>query len=69
MMYYINNNDSFNPGRHHEVHTGKCPYFEFIQSKKYLGNFSNCRDAMKEAKKYYKDADGCKVCSFVCHTG
>ena len=60
--YYVNNNDTYNPGRHHEVHTEEHANQLGISSKKYLGFFSDEISAVKEAKHYYDDADGCAVC-------
>ena len=33
-----------------------------------LEEFSNCSDAVKEAKKSYLKSNGCKTCSNACHT-
>lgn len=64
MKYYVNNKAQQNGD--HEVHTEMC----IIQplDKKYLGEFSNCVDAVKEAKKTYSKSNGCKTCSNHCHT-
>lgn len=64
--YYVNNNAQSNGD--HEVHNQDCPYLSSIISKKYLGEFSNCEDAVAEAKKTYSESDGCKTCSEACHT-
>lgn len=64
MKYYVNNKAQSNGD--HEVHTEKCIYQP--SDKKYLGEFSNCADAVKQAKKTYSKSNGCKTCSNACHT-
>ncbi|WP_310556804.1 hypothetical protein [Flavobacterium sp.] len=64
MKYYVNNKAQSNGD--HEVHTEICTYLP--SDKKYLGDFSNCKDAVKEAKKTYDDVNGCYYCSNSCHT-
>ena len=62
--YYVNQNAQSNGD--HEVHKDGCSYMPVY--KKYLGDFSNCKDAVKEAKKTYNKADGCYYCANECHT-
>ncbi|MDK2980223.1 MAG: hypothetical protein PWQ55_570 [Chloroflexota bacterium] len=62
--YYVNINAQ-STGEH-EVHKEGCDYFPRLP--KFLGNFSNCQDAVKEAMKYYADVDGCAYCIPDCHT-
>lgn len=50
--YYVNKNGQVNGDQ--EVHTSDCIYLPKIENRIYLGCFSNCRDALTEAKKYYK---------------
>ena len=64
--YYVNNNP--NPGGEHEVHKEGCSWLDLVSSKTPLGKHSNCKDAVKEAKKYHADVDGCKHCIPECHT-
>jgi hypothetical protein len=33
-----------------------------------LGEFSNCKPAVREAEKHYNQVNGCKTCSNECHT-
>ena len=66
MKYYVNkvaqsNND-------HEVHTKDCNFLPSEANRKELGDFSNCKDAVNEAKKTYPKSDGCFFCSNECHT-
>lgn len=67
--YYVNNDQTKNPGLHHEVHTQEHADELRINNKTYLGYFSSCHGALGEAKKLYADADGCKVCCPECHRG
>lgn len=65
--YYVNKNAQ-NSGDH-EVHRSDCEWLPKEEHRLYLGDFSNCRDAVREAKKYYSQSDGCYYCSRECHTG
>jgi hypothetical protein len=63
--YYVNKKSQSNGD--HEVHVEGCRYFPSDAS--YLGEFSSCEGAVKEAKKTYPTtADGCKTCCPDCHT-
>ena len=64
--YYVNKNAQSNGD--HEVHTEDCSYLPDPQNKLYLGYFSNCHDAVREAKKTYPQSNGCFYCSYACHT-
>lgn len=66
MKYYVNKNAQSNGD--HEVHTENCYFLPNPENRKYLGEFSNCSDAVKEAKKSYSKSNGCKTCSNSCHT-
>jgi hypothetical protein len=62
--YYVNNNAQANGD--HEVHEAGCSYMP--SDRKHLGNFSNCRDAVTEAKRTWRQSNGCYWCSRACHT-
>jgi len=64
--YYVNNNAQANGD--HEVHHQDCIYLPLPQNRTYLGEFSNCKSAVTEAKKYHAQSNGCKTCSMECHT-
>lgn len=64
--YYVNENAQSNGD--HEVHDEDCRYLPHLQNRTYLGEFSSCTPAVKEAKKYYNQVNGCKTCSNACHT-
>lgn len=67
--YYINNNQTQNPGLHHEVHTEDHANTLKIISKQYVGYFSGEVEAVKKAKEIYSDADGCAICCPKAHRG
>ncbi|OPC53728.1 hypothetical protein [Elizabethkingia bruuniana] len=64
--YYVNTNAQSNGD--HEVHHGDCVFLPKPENRKYLGKFYSCDDAVREAKKTYSRANGCKTCSKDCHT-
>lgn len=68
-FYYVNDDQTKNPGLHHEVHTEQHAKDIEIASKTYVGYFDNENDAVNEAKKIYSDADGCAVCCPNAHKG
>lgn len=64
--YYVNKNAQNNGD--HEVHRLGCSYMPSEANRLYLGDFSNCRDAVREAKNHYRQVNGCYYCSNECHT-
>ncbi len=62
--YYVNNNAQANGD--HEVHRDGCTYMPI--NKTYLGQFDNCSDAVKAARRHYSQVNGCYFCSNACHT-
>lgn len=64
--YYVNRQAQANGD--HEVHTSDCAYIPSEANRLYLGKFSNCRDAVTEAKKHYAQSNGCYYCCRECHT-
>ncbi|MFH6985273.1 hypothetical protein [Marinoscillum luteum] len=64
--HYVNKKAQANGD--HEVHKAGCIYMPSEENRKYLGEFSNCEDAVKEAKKSYKQSNGCYYCCNECHT-
>ena len=63
--YYVNKNGQANGD--HEVHKLGCTWIPNVENRIYLGEFDNCKDAVKEAKKYYTKVNGCYYCSKECH--
>lgn len=64
--YYVNMNAQANGD--HEVHESGCSYMPDAENRLYLGDFTNCHDAVREAKKHYRQSNGCFYCSYACHT-
>lgn len=65
-IYYVNKNAQ--PNKDHEVHTDDCRYLPISPNRKYLGEYTNCKPAIIEAKKTYPQSNGCKICCLDCHT-
>jgi len=66
-MYYVNMEAQDNGD--HEVHTSTCSRLPDPENRKYLGSFTKCEDALKEARRHYTQVDGCYHCSLDCHRG
>jgi len=66
-LYYVNKQVQDNGD--HEVHESTCSWLPKEENRQYLGFFTNCHDAVREAKKYYGQSNGCKHCCPECHTG
>lgn len=64
--YFVNKNAQFTG--EHEVHKEDCIFIPDSSNRQYLGEFSQCKEAIREAKKYYDNVDGCYYCSNECHT-
>lgn len=64
--YYVNQNAQSNGD--HEVHTTGCSFMPDQENRTYLGDFSTCGPAVKEAKKHYTQVNGCYYCAKPCHT-
>lgn len=64
--YYVNKNAQTNGD--HEVHVQGCSFMPISENRKYLGEFSSCSGAVREAKKHYEQANGCYYCCNSCHT-
>jgi len=68
--YYLNPDAQNTPRKEHEVHKEGCYYLSKIRYPIYLGEFTNCADALREAKRLYPTytIDGCYHCCLPCHT-
>jgi hypothetical protein len=64
--YYVNKNAQDNGD--HEVHKHGCSFMPEEHNRKYLGEFTSCGPAVREAKKTYPQSNGCYYCSNECHT-
>ena len=51
----------------YEVHKEGCYRMPELQNRLYLGYFSNANDAVIEARKYFREVDGCYYCSNEAH--
>ena len=58
--YYLNKNAQATG--EHEVHTSDCRYLPIVANKIYLGVFDNSEDAIRKARLYYHNVDGCRFC-------
>lgn len=64
--YYVNQNQQSNGD--HEVHRDGCSWIPAQQNRIYLGQFLSCPPAVREARRYYAQMNGCYYCSTPCHT-
>ena len=62
--YYVNPRPQSNGD--HEVHAQECRYCQ--SDFRYLGEYSSCAPAVRQAKMTYLRANGCAYCSRDCHT-
>ncbi|MCI5211671.1 MAG: hypothetical protein D3910_23470 [Candidatus Electrothrix sp. ATG2] len=67
--YYVNDKTHTNPNNDHEVHTSTCHVLPSAANRTYLGEFTNCHDAVRQAKTIYTKVDGCIHCCKACHNG
>jgi hypothetical protein len=67
MDYYYVNKNAQSTGEH-EVHKSSCNYLPDPNNRIGLGYFSNCADAVKKAREYYTNVDGCYYCCPSCNT-
>ncbi|KKK53077.1 hypothetical protein LCGC14_3098390 [marine sediment metagenome] len=65
-QYYVNKNEQSNGD--HEVHRSDCNRLPDQENRLRLGLYSKCSGAVREAKKYYTQSNGCYYCSNECHT-
>lgn len=63
--YYVNRNEQ--ETGEHEVHKYGCYRMPQLQNKIFLGYFLNAKDAVREAKRYYNNVDGCYYCCSEAH--
>ena len=69
MIYCFNKNKDAN--NFHEVHQNDCRFLPNRINLFYIGDFSNCNDAIKAAKMKFPTYkfDGCYFCCNECHHG
>jgi len=66
-VYYVNRKAQSN--RNHEIHKVGCIHMADEKNRILLGDFYTCFDAIRIAKRIYKNSDGCFYCSKECHSG
>ena len=64
--YYVNRNTDTNPNNDHEVHNADCHLLPLADGID-LGYHQDCHSAMIQARKHFKDVDGCIHCCRPCH--
>lgn len=60
VLYYVNRDTQDNDD--HIVHKTGCWQAPVVDNRLYLGVFLNCRDAVREAKEFYPQSNGCDQC-------
>ncbi len=66
MRFYVNKNAQNNGD--HEVHRATCSWLPDPDNRHYLGDYSTSQEAIREAKKYYDQVNGCYYCCPESHT-
>ena len=59
-LYYKNTNTQLTG--EYEVHTSNCAHGPSIENRINLGFFHSSSEAIREAKRYYNNVDGCFYC-------
>ncbi len=65
--YYVEKRETANG--EHEIHVPRCAYLPEANDRVYLGTFSSCADALRQAKTHYDKATGCRWCCAECRAG
>ena len=60
MLYYINKNAQYSG--EHEIHTSNCVFLPSVENRIFLGCFNKPSEALKAAKQYFNNVDGCFYC-------
>ncbi len=63
--YCVNKN--VQPTGEHEVHKDGCYRMPEPQNRIYLGYFADAKAAVREAKRYFNNVDGCYYCASEAH--
>ncbi|MHB8076686.1 hypothetical protein [Desulfosporosinus fructosivorans] len=66
MRFYVNKDAQTNGD--HEVHRPTCSWLPDTENRLYLGDFATSQEAVKEARKYYVQVNGCYYCCPETHT-
>lgn len=59
-IYYVTDSSESEGSR--TVHTALCHYVNASTRKQYLGVFSGCLEAVREARRIYPNVKGCVYC-------
>lgn len=65
-LYYVNSNAQSNGD--HEVHRSTCSRLPDSLNRVSLWLCKDCKEALRKAKSYFDDVDGCYYCCNECHT-
>lgn len=65
-QYFVNRNAQANGD--HEVHANTCIYLPLPANRLDLGLHLSCASAVAQAKLTYRQSNGCRTCSYPCHT-
>ena len=60
MSFYLNRHAQ--ETGEHEVHRATCSWIPDAENRIFLGDFMTSQEAVKEARKYYDNVDGCAFC-------
>lgn len=63
--YCVNRNEQ--PTGEHEVHKDGCHRMLEPQNRIYLGYFLDAKEAVREARRYFDNVDGCCYCASEAH--
>lgn len=66
MNFYVNKKAQANGD--HEVHRVTCSWLPDVENRIYLGDFDTSQTALREARKYFSQVDGCCYCCPEIHT-
>ncbi|RDE10343.1 hypothetical protein DVH29_02860 [Pelagibacterium lacus] len=64
--YIVNKNAQANGD--HEVHETTCAHGPDFWNRQDLGWHADCKSAVRAARVYYSQSNGCYYCSKPCHT-
>lgn len=67
--YCLNRNQQVGYGYNHEVHKSWCSHRPLPANQIDLGYCYSDEEALRKAKQYYSDADGCAYCCPSIHKG
>ncbi len=71
MPYYCVNTNGQSNGDHevHDTTPGACGHLPLPQHRLSLGHHATCKGAVQEAKRTYRQSNGCAYCCPECNTG